>query len=66
MRIFPDEDGKMNLPVKDIGGEILLVLQLTLCANSDRLEDPIFYSCRTLEDREIIRRVRHGIGKERY
>ena len=42
LRIFKDKDDNMNLSIQDVCGEVLVVSQFTLCADTKRGRRPSF------------------------
>ncbi len=59
LRVFPDSEGRMNLDVREVGGDLLIVSQFTLYGDVSRGQRPSFVSAagqqeaRTLYDRFV-------------
>lgn len=70
LRIFEDENGKMNISLKDINGEVLIISQFTLYGDARKGNRPNFTAAskpelaQDLYDK-FINRMKNNLGSEK-
>lgn len=65
-RVFADEQGKMNLSVRDINGGVLLVPQFTLAADTKKGMRPSFSSAAPPQEGERLFDALVALAKDNY
>ena len=68
LRIFPDENGKTNLSLADVGGELLVISQFTLYADCRKGNRPSFIKAGEPGEAErlygyVVKKCRESIAK---
>lgn len=67
LRVFEDENGKMNLSIKDVDGEVLVISQFTLYGDARKGNRPSFIEAARPEEaiplyEKFIQRVKENLG----
>lgn len=65
LRLFPDEDGRMNHSIRDAGGALLVISQFTLYGDARKGRRPSFVGAAPPEQAEPLYRSFLGLLEER-
>jgi D-aminoacyl-tRNA deacylase len=57
LRIFPDDAGKMNRSIREVEGEVLVISQFTLCADTRKGNRPSFIAAADPVEAESLYRL---------
>ena len=65
LRVFDDEEGRMNRSVEDVGGQVLCVSQFTLYGDTRRGNRPSYVEAAAPAEAEpLYERVREALGAQ--
>ncbi len=70
LRIFPDNEDKMNLSVKDVNGSVIIISQFTLYGETSKGNRPSFIEAAKPEEavpiyEKFIERMKKNLGEEK-
>lgn len=70
LRIFEDDDGKMNISVREINGEMLIISQFTLYGETAKGNRPSFIEAARPEEAiplydKFIKRMQQNLGEDK-
>ena len=54
LRVFPDEEGKMNLSIREVGGSVLVISQFTLLGDCRNGRRPSFIQAARPEQADLL------------
>jgi D-aminoacyl-tRNA deacylase len=70
LRIFEDDDGKMNISIREINGEVLIISQFTLYGETAKGNRPSFIEAARPEEaiplyEKFMKRMKQNLGEDK-